>query len=751
METATLRIAGMTCTLCSLEIERAISSLEGVHKIAVSYAAEKAQIEYDGDKISIPDMIKQVSRLGFAASENSEEVHSAAAQYMESLRKSLITASLLTFPMVFMMLLTGVQNLYDLFDLNTQTAFGKSFEWINNELVFLHDWRVQMALATPVQFIIGAKFYKSALKSIRLKTFNMDVLVALGTTITYFYSVYVGYASPESLAMKKIYFETGATIITLILLGKYLENRAKDKTSHAIKALVELAPKKVKLIKEGEETEAAVSALQKGDKIVIHPGEKIPVDGCIIEGSSYVDESMLTGESTPIWKAIGDKVTGGSINKNGSFIFTAEKVGNETFLAQIISLVEEAQSSKAPMQKLADKICGIFVPSVLLIAAATFLIWFFGVFGGALYIIEQPIIYAVAVLVVSCPCALGLATPAAIMVGMGAGARSGILIKNGEALERLCKADTIIFDKTGTLTEGCLKVSDIISCGTLNTKKALLLTAIAEKKSEHPLGEAFYYHASSNLEEPAPEPAFFEAVAGKGIIASYENNTIIVGNDKLMKKYEIDISSYKDQVISMQREGKTTIFSAINGKLELIIALKDNLKSNVEKVIEDLDKMGVEVWMLTGDNERTAWTAAKQLGIKKVIAEVLPHQKAEKIQEIKSQGKTVAMVGDGINDAPALAAADVGFAMGSGTDAAIQSGDVVLLRGDVAEVPAALKLSQKTIQKIKQNLFWAFIYNLIGIPIAAMGYLSPEFAALAMAFSSISVLLNSLSLKKVRL
>ncbi|WP_278294226.1 copper-translocating P-type ATPase [Caloranaerobacter azorensis] len=602
----------------------------------------------------------------------------------------------------------------------------------------LDNGYLQLALATLVQFIIGYRFYKGAYHSLKGGGANMDVLVALGTSAAYFYSLYNLISG-----VKEYYFEASAVIITLILLGKMLEAIAKGRTSEAIKKLMNLQAKTARVIRDGKELDIPVEQVVVGDIVVVRPGEKIPVDGIVIEGNSSVDESMLTGESIPVDKKEGDEVIGATINKHGTFKFKATKIGRDTVLSQIIKLVEEAQGSKAPIQRLADKVAGIFVPTVIGIAILTFAIWYFveGDFTNAL-------INAVAVLVIACPCALGLATPTAIMVGTGKGAENGILIKGGEYLERAHQIDTLIFDKTGTITKGEPEVTDIISFNK-SKEDILKFAAIAEKASEHPLGQAIVKKGEeSGIKLTDPEK--FNAIPGHGIFAVIEGKEVYLGNRKLMKDKNINIEDIEDEIVNLESQGKTAMILSINGRVEGIIAVADTVKEHSREAIKQLKSMGIEVYMITGDNERTANAIAREVGIENVIAEVLPEHKAQEVEKLKAQGKKVGMVGDGINDAPALVKADIGFAIGTGTDVAIEAADITLMKGDLRDIVLAIRLSRRTMRTIKQNLFWAFFYNSIGIPLAALGFLNPMIAGAAMAFSSVSVVSNSLRLKRFK-
>mgnify|MGYP000872856910 FL=1 len=597
----------------------------------------------------------------------------------------------------------------------------------------------QLLLATPVQFIIGARFYKGAYNSLRGGGANMDVLIATGTSAAYFYSVY-----NLLIGVNEYYFESSAVIITLILLGKLFEAIAKGKTSEAIKKLMGLQPKTASVIRDGEEVDLPIEKLEIGDIVVVRPGEKVPVDGIITEGHSALDESMLTGESIPVDKSVGDEVIGATINKFGSFKFEATKIGKDTVLSQIIKLVEEAQGSKAPVQRLADKISGKFVPVVVLIALATFLGFTF--IGNDF---NAGLINAVAVLVIACPCALGLATPTAIMVGTGKAAENGILIKSGEHLERAHKMDTIIFDKTGTITKGEPEVTDILSFNNIKEDEVLRIAASVEKVSEHPLGYSIVQHAQDkNIK--LTDTKEFMSISGMGLSAVFEDKDVLIGNRRLMKENNLSLDNFEDEMLRLEREGKTAMLIVLDGVISGIIAVADQIKDSSLNAIKELQAMGLDVYMITGDNERTAKAIAKQVGIANVLADVLPENKSEAIERLKSEGKHVGMVGDGINDAPALAAADVGFAIGTGTDVAMEAADITLMRGDLNGVVTAIRLSHRTMKTIKQNLFWAFFYNSIGIPFAALGFLNPMVAGAAMAFSSVSVVTNSLRLKKFK-
>lgn len=723
-----LNISGMTCASCSTKIERKLSKTEGVLKAAVNLATNKATLEYEPAKLKVSDLIKVVENLGYGAkpveATNQDREKEEREREIRRLRRELVFSAILSSPLILAMLLS-------LFGIN---------------IPFLHDWRFQLALATPVQFLIGFRFYRNSYYALRAKSPNMDVLVAMGTSAAYFYSVYNSfYQKPmPGTMMKDLYFEAAAVIITLILLGKYLEAVAKGKTSEAIKKLMGLQAKTARVIRDGVEMDIPVEEVEVNEIIVVRPGEKIPVDGEIVDGNSAVDESMLTGESLPVEKQVGNEVIGSTINKFGTFKFRATKIGKETVLSQIIKMVEEAQGSKAPIQKIADQVSGVFVPVVLGVAALTFIVWYFGDYN-----LTKGIISAVSVLVIACPCALGLATPTAIMVGTGKGAEQGILIKGGEHLETAYKINTVVLDKTGTITKGQPEVTDIIPLTGLDRKELLRMTAIAEKKSEHPLGVAVFETAKRELGEIS-DPEKFTAIPGRGVKALVEGKEVLVGTRKLMAEQGLDPTDYESRLGELEDQGKTAMLMASDHELVALIAVADVIKDTSAEAIRQLTGLGIEVFMITGDNRRTARAIAEQVGINNVLAEVLPENKAEEVEKLRSQGKVVAMVGDGINDAPALATADIGMAIGTGTDIAMEAADITLMRGDLRSIVTAIRLSRKTMSKIKQNLFWAFIYNTVGIPFAAFGMLNPVIAGATMAFSSVSVVTNSLSLKRFK-
>jgi len=710
----------MTCAACSARVEKALNKVSGVQRANVNLALNRGTIEFNEGEVTVEELIKIIERTGYKASQHTEDKGDkekiAREKEIKTLKILFIISTILSLPLLSAMFfhMAGIH-----------TILGNGY--------------VQLALATPVQFIVGYRFYRGAYHALRGGGANMDVLVAMGTSAAFFFSLY-----NTIVGIKDYYYEASAIIITLIVLGKLLEAIAKGRTSEAMKKLMGLQAKTARVVRDGEEKDIPMEEVIVGDIIVVRPGEKVPVDGTVVDGNSSVDESMLTGESIPVDKKAGDGVIGATINKNGVFKFEATKVGKDTALAQIIKLVEDAQGSKAPVQRLADKISGIFVPAVVTIAVVTFVLWYF--IGGDF---THGLISAVAVLVIACPCALGLATPTAIMVGTGKGAEHGILIKGGEHLEKTHQLNAIVFDKTGTITKGQPEVTNII---VFNSDEDLILryAAIAEKSSEHPLGESIVKRAKEKgmkLEDPEK----FEAIPGHGIYSLIEGKDIYLGNRKLMRDKNIEIDGIEDEIAKLEDEGKTAMLMAIGNEIKRIIAVADTVKENSRAAIKELEEMGLEIYMITGDNTRTANAIAKQVGITNVLAEVLPEHKAENVQRIKKEGKKVGMVGDGINDAPALVVADIGFAIGTGTDVAMEAADITLMKGDLRDIVTAIKLSRKTMKTIKQNLFWAFAYNTAGIPIAALGLLNPMIAGGAMAFSSVSVVTNSLRLKNFKI
>ncbi|QFT87338.1 Copper-exporting P-type ATPase A [Bacillus sp. THAF10] len=726
-------ITGMTCAACSSRVEKVLSKMDGVTTANVNLALESGTVEYNPEKLKPEDIIARIEKAGYGATEKVEKNESTEAFRQKELERQqgkFFFALILTIPLLWAMV--------------SHFSFT-SFIYLLDML--MNPW-VQLALATPVQFFIGWQFYTGAYKALRNKSANMDVLVALGTTAAYVYSLYLSIQSIGSDAhMVELYFETSAVIITLIILGKLFEVRAKGRSSEAIKKLMGLQAKTAIVQRDGEELEVPLEEVLVGDILYVKPGEKVPVDGEIIDGVSAVDESMLTGESIPVDKKSGDTVYGSTINKNGFLKMKATKVGKETALAQIIRIVEQAQGSKAPIQRLADKISGIFVPIVVGIAVATFLVWYFIVDPGNF---AQALVNLIAVLVIACPCALGLATPTSIMAGSGRAAELGILFKGGEHLEQTHRLTTVVLDKTGTVTNGAPVLTDVILEEGTDEKEILSIIGAAEKQSEHPLAQAIVEgirHKGIDFGSVTT----FEAVPGYGIEATVGETKVLVGTRKLMKKHHIPVESAEESIQTMESDGKTAMLIAIDDHYKGIIAVADTIKDTSKEAVKRLKDMGLEVVMMTGDNERTAKAIAALAGIDHVIAEVLPEQKAEEISKLQQQGKKVAMVGDGINDAPALVTADIGMAIGTGTDVAMEAADITLMRGDLNSIADAIMMSKKTITNIKQNLFWAFAYNTMGIPIAAIGFLAPWVAGAAMAFSSVSVVLNALRLQKVKL
>ncbi|PTC11929.1 heavy metal translocating P-type ATPase [Bacillus wiedmannii] len=730
---AEFTVSGMTCAACANRVEKRLNKLEGVNGATVNFALESATVDFNPDEINVNEMKSAITKLGYKLEVKSDEQDGSTdhrLQEIERQKKKFIISFILSFPLLWAMV--------------SHFSFT-SFIYLPDML--MNPW-VQLALATPVQFIIGGQFYVGAYKALRNKSANMDVLVALGTSAAYFYSVYLSVRSiGSSEHMTDLYFETSAVLITLIILGKLFEAKAKGRSSEAIKKLMGLQAKTATVVRDGTEMKILIEEVVAGDIVYVKPGEKIPVDGEIVEGKSAIDESMLTGESIPVDKTIGDVVIGSTMNKNGFLKVKATKVGRDTALAQIIKVVEEAQGSKAPIQRVADQISGIFVPVVVVIAIITFAVWLLfvtpGDFGGAL---EKMI----AVLVIACPCALGLATPTSIMAGSGRSAEYGILFKGGEHLEATHRLDTVILDKTGTVTNGKPVLTDVIVADGFHEEEILRLVGAAEKNSEHPLAEAIV-EGIKEKKIDIPSSETFEAIPGFGIESVVEGKQLLIGTRRLMKKFNIDIEEVSKSMEELEREGKTAMLIAINKEYAGIVAVADTVKDTSKAAIARLKKMGLDVVMITGDNTQTAQAIAKQVGIDHVIAEVLPEGKAEEVKKLQAQGKKVAMVGDGINDAPALATADIGMAIGTGTDVAMEAADITLIRGDLNSIADAIFMSKMTIRNIKQNLFWALAYNGLGIPIAAFGFLAPWVAGAAMAFSSVSVVLNALRLQRVKL
>jgi Cu+-exporting ATPase len=742
MEKTVLPIQGMTCASCVNRVEKALSSLKGVVAVNVNFATERASVEYIPEELTIRDLKKAVQEAGYQVLEVKEEdivekERLARKKELSRIKWKFIIGASLLIPILILM-------------------YGASLfeKWIDlsKEMNFF----IQFLLATPVQFWAGLQFYVGFWKAAKHKTSDMNTLIAVGTSAAYLYSLIVTFGSHLIMVkglMVDVYFDTSAAIIVLILLGRFLEARAKGRTSEAIKKLIGLQPKTARVVRNGDETDIPVEEVIPGDIVIVRPGEKIPVDGSVREGYSSVDESMVTGESLPVEKKAGDPVIGATMNKTGTFKFEATKVGRDTVLSQIIRLVQEAQGSKPPIARLVDVIASYFVPVVIGIAILTFIIWYlFGPHPALTY----AFLNFIAVLIIACPCALGLATPTSIMVGTGKGAENGILIRGAEALETAHQLDTIVLDKTGTLTKGEPSVTDIIESERFSKKEILTLAASAEKGSEHPLGEAIVNKAKEeNL--ILLDSKNFQAIAGHGIEATIDSKRVLLGNLRLMEERKVFLNGLSEKAEHFSGEGKTPMFLAVDGEAAGIIAVADTLKENSREAVESLHRMGLEVVMLTGDNERTARAIAQQIGIDRVLAEVLPEMKAEEVKRLQADGKKVGMVGDGINDAPALAQADVGIALGTGTDVAMESSDITLIGGDLRGVVTAIALSKATIRNIKQNLFWAFAYNTILIPVAAgvlfpfFGILlNPIFAAGAMAFSSVTVVSNALRLRKFK-
>ncbi|WP_462412184.1 heavy metal translocating P-type ATPase [Neobacillus sp. Marseille-QA0830] len=729
-EKAELDITGMTCAACSARIEKGLNKLEGVMRANVNLALEKATVEYNGTALTTTDIIKKVENLGYGArlKEDAKETIDYRQKEIEKQSKKFVLSAILAFPLLWAM--AG------------HFSFTQ-FIWVPD--LFMNPW-FQLALATPVQFIIGGQFYVGAYKALKNKSANMDVLVALGTSAAYFYSLYLSVMSlmGKGQAME-LYYETSAVLITLIILGKLFEAKAKGRSSEAIKKLMGLQAKTAVIERDGKEIVVPIEEVAVGDVLHIKPGEKIPVDGMIKEGQSAIDESMLTGESVPVDKKAGDEVIGATINKNGFLKVEATKVGRDTALAQIIKVVEEAQGSKAPIQRLADQISGVFVPIVVSIAFITFIIWYVWASPGNF---AEALEKMIAVLVIACPCALGLATPTSIMAGSGRSAEYGILFKGGEHLEMTHRITTVVLDKTGTVTNGTPVLTDIFTDEA--EEEFLSLVGSAEKQSEHPLAQAIVQGIQAKG-IALKDVSEFEAIPGYGIRAIVEDQELLVGTRKLMNKFNIEITSALAKMEELEKSGKTAMLAAINGHYAGTVAVADTIKETSKTAISRLKKMGLDVIMITGDNHQTAKAIASQAGIDQVIAEVLPEGKADEIKKLQAAGKKAAMVGDGINDAPALAVADIGMAIGTGTDVAMEAADITLIRGDLNSIADAIYMSKKTITNIKQNLFWALAYNSIGIPVAALGFLAPWLAGAAMAFSSVSVVLNSLRLQKVKL
>ncbi|WP_206915827.1 heavy metal translocating P-type ATPase [Alicyclobacillus suci] len=711
-------IEGMTCAACAARIEKVVSRLDAVKSVNVNLASEKAHISFVPGVVQESDLIRTIEKAGYGAKLASETaIDEEKRRKQQEYRREIIkfwASVVMTTPLVIQM-----------------------FVMLFGGMAFMPNW-VSWLLATPVQFYIGWRFYKGAYHSLRGCAANMDVLVALGTSVAYVYSAILTVQGRPD-----VYFDSSATVVTLIFMGKLLEARAKAKSSSAIEALAKLGAKVAHVLRDGEEVDVPVEELRVGDIARVRPGEKVPSDGIIQDGNTAIDESFLTGESLPVAKAPGDPVFGASVNQTSAFIMEVTKVGSDTALAQVIRLVDQAQGSKAPVQRLADKISGIFVPIVLAIAVVTLILW--GIFGGW----SHGLIAAVAVLVIACPCSLGLATPTAIMVGTGLGAESGILIKGGEHLELAHKVNAVIFDKTGTITSGKPQVTDIWSVEGVTNQELIAAASALESQSEHPLGAAVVKY-SKDQGIVIPPAMSVQAIPGKGIEGVVEGRTIRIGNRRWLT--EVGITDFpEDTLVQLENSGKTAVMVASDDKLLGVIAIADTIKPDAQDTVKQLSDMDIEVWMITGDNERTAKAVAAEVGIQHVIAGVLPADKSAKVNDLRKDGRIVAMVGDGINDAPALAAADIGIAMGTGADVALEAADIALMHGGTHGVVDAIRLSKATMRKIRQNLFWAFFYNVLGIPLAALGILSPIIAGAAMALSSVSVVSNSLLLRRLKL
>lgn len=716
MKKIDIAVSGMHCASCTVLVSRSLEKVPGVQAAHVNLASQKARVEFDEKITKVEALLEAIKKRGYGASldVSTERETKLRQEEITELKKLVIIGAIFSFPALLV---------------------GMVFEDIPYRLWIL------FALATPVQFYLGKNFYLGAWSALQNRAASMDTLIAVGTSAAYFYSVASLFGFVEEQ-----YFEVAATLLTFVVFGKYLEARAKGQTSSAIKKLLDLSPKTAVVKRNGKEITIPLSEVVAGDIVVVKPGEKIPVDGLIVSGDSSIDESMMTGESIPVEKKTGDIVIGGTINLHGSFSFKATKVGKETVLSRIVQLVEDAQGSRANIERFADKVSSVFVPIVIAIAMLTFIGW--------LFIVQAPfsfaLISAVSVLVIACPCALGLAAPTVVMVGTGVGAQRGILIKNAEALETMHSVDTVVFDKTGTLTLGKPKVTVVKLSQGVKEKDFFSIVRGLEEKSEHPLALAIVeFIALKNIEPIVPKS--FRAIFGKGITGSSKGKEYLVGSYSLMTENNVDLSSFENEIELLEKQGMTVIYVSARKNVLGFFAIADTLKENAKRAVQELSMQNIEVWMITGDNERTARAIAGQLGIENVFSQVMPADKANYVKKLQEKGKKVAMVGDGVNDAPALAQANLGIAMGSGTDIAIEAGQVVLMRAEPYDVVRAFKLGKASIKKIKMGMLWALIYNVIGIPIAAMGLLSPIIAGAAMALSSVSVVTNALLLKRIKL
>ena len=722
-----LAVSGMTCASCVARVEKALMRVPGVETVQVNLANEQARVSGVGSAVELTRLVEAVRKAGYDAAPKPDSANATQAAEQRARRKARHDLTFLILSALFAVPLVG-QIVAHIFDLPYA----------------LSPW-LQLALATPVQFVFGGRFYVAGFKAVRAATGNMDLLVAMGTSSAYFFSLFLIFF-PQFNETGALYFDAAAIIITLVLLGRWFETRAKHGTTAAIRALMDLRPETARIVRDGQEVEVPLTAVAAGDQVIVRPGERLAVDGVVDDGRSAVDESLITGESLPVEKTAGDTVTGGAINGAGMLKVHATAVGDDSTLARIIKMVEGAQASKAPVQRLVDQISAIFVPVGLVIAILAFVIsWAVGVgFTPAL-------LSGVAVLVIACPCALGLATPTAIMVGTGVAARAGILIKDAEALERAHRITTVVLDKTGTLTEGHPAVTDILVARD-DEAAVLRLAATVQSASEHPLARAVLAKAEE-AGITAGEISDFQSVTGKGVTATIDGRQIVLGNRALMADAAVLFADYEDRAAALEHEGRTVMWLGEGGadaRFLGIIAVADPIKPSAAPAVERLHALGIETVMLTGDNERTAQVVARKVGVDRVIAGVLPADKAAEIEKLRAAGRVVAMVGDGVNDAPALAAADIGMAMGTGTDVAMQTAGITLMRGDPALIADAIDVSRASYNKIRQNLFWAFIYNVIGLPLAAFGLLTPVIAGAAMAFSSVSVVSNSLLLRRWR-